>query len=353
MRAFFVGTPSISPADLVAHGSGWLRKAQNVEERKLDEAPYISKHDHLASKRSETQRLEQQNLRTDSINTMTITTQQVEASWKALTSWWTPQRSLFEDETADPEDRDEIKRVLKVFASDREANPAPSFVSGEHCTPKLVAEFVAGLAQRHNPKSLLDPACGYGLLLATAAAASEAPILRGIEINIDIANRASTIWGEALELTKGEALFCLEEHDGEYDMIVSDPPLSLRLSESQLRALEHKTAGRDFSSALILSCLKKLAPGGIAVFTVAPSFLLDRQKEAFLRHLHQAGFRISACLQVPSGTRHNTTISTYAVVFEAGEQGQIFIGQLKDDTEHLRHLINNLYRRKPKGDLIR
>lgn len=282
---------------------------------------------------------------------MTITTQQVKASWKALASWWTPQRSLFEDETADHEDRDEIKRVLKVFASDREANPVPSFVSGEHCTPKLVAEFVAGLAQRRKPKSLLDPACGYGLLLATAAAASEARILRGIEINIDIANRASTIWGEALELTKGEALFCLEEHDGEYDMIVSDPPLSLRLSESQLRALEHKTAGRDFSSALILSCLKKLAPGGIAVFTVAPSFLLNRQKEAFLRHLHQAGFRISACLQVPSGTRHNTTISTYAVVFEAGEQGQIFIGQLKDDTEHLRHLINNFYRRKSKGDV--
>jgi len=41
VRAFFAGTPSTSPADLAAHGSGWLRKAQNVEERKLDEASDI------------------------------------------------------------------------------------------------------------------------------------------------------------------------------------------------------------------------------------------------------------------------------------------------------------------------
>jgi hypothetical protein len=282
---------------------------------------------------------------------MAITTQQVEASWKALASWWTPQRSLFENEAEDPGERDEAERVLKVLASDRGKNLGPSLSCGEHCTPKLVAQFVAALAQRTKPNSLLDPACGYGLLLATAAAASEARILRGIEINVDIANRASTIWGEALELTTGEALACLTEHGEKYDMVVCDPPLGLRLSESQLRALGDRAAGRDFSSALILSSLRKMMPGGIGVFTVAPSFLLLKHKEAFLSKLGQAGFRVSACIQVPSGTRHNTTVSTYVVIVEAGEQGQVFIGQMKDDAEHLRHLINNLYRRKPKGDV--
>ena len=142
---------------------------------------------------------------------MAITTQQVEASWKALASWWTPQKSLFENEKVGPGDRDdEIDRVLKVFTSDRVEKLGPSLSYGENCTPKLVAEFMAGLAQRHKPKSLLDPACGYGLLLATAAAASEARILKGIEINADIAKRASKIWGETLELTNGDALSCLE-----------------------------------------------------------------------------------------------------------------------------------------------
>jgi hypothetical protein len=283
---------------------------------------------------------------------MAITTQQVEASWKALASWWTPQKSLFENEKVGPGDRDdEIDRVLTVFTSDRGEKLGPSLSYGENCTPKLVAEFMAGLAQRHKPKSLLDPACGYGLLLATAAAASEARILKGIEINADIVKRASKIWGETLELTNGDAISCLEEHDDKYDMVVSDPPLGLRLSESQLRALDNKKAGRDFSSALIHSCLNKLAPEGIGVFNVAPSFLLDGQKKSFLSSLNQAGYRVSACIQVPSGTRHNTMISTYVVVVEAGEQGQVFIGQMKDDTEHLRRLISNLYRRKPKGDV--
>lgn len=281
---------------------------------------------------------------------MTITTQQAESCWKALSSWWSPQRSLFEAESAKDGEGEEIKRILDVFTLDRGIHTGPGIEAGEHCTPKLVAGFVAGLARRHKPKSVLDPACGYGLLLATAAAASEARTIRGIEINTDIANRASMIWGESLELTNGEALSCLEEHADEYDMVVSDPPLGYRLSEIQMRTLKAIPADRDFSSALILSSIKKITKEGIGIFTVAPSFLLDKQKKNFLPRLHDEGYRVKACIQVPSGTRHNTTISTYLVFIEPGEQGQTLIGQLKDDPEHLRELTNNLYRKKPKGD---
>lgn len=282
---------------------------------------------------------------------MTITTSQVEAGWIALAILRTPQRSLFEEEPSCAEAGDEAERIVRVLSADRAASYGRLLATEVHCTPKLVADFVAGLAQRHRPKSLLDPACGHGHLLASAAAASEAPILRGVEISDHIANRASQTWGEAVEIISGDALFFLQKHREDYDMIVCDPPLNARLSDSQLSELEDRAVGRDFTSALILGCLKRLAPEGVAVFVVPPSFLLGKKNERFLQCLHHAGFRLSACIQAPSGTRYDTPISTYLLVIDKGGQDQIFVGQLKDDSEHLRFLLLNLHRRKPKGDV--
>ena len=103
-------------------------------------------------------------------------------------------------------------------------------------------------------------------------------------------------------------------------MIVSDPPLYELLREDQRQALSSKTKSRDFCTALILTCLDRLAPDGIGVFTVPPSFLFDRNKKEFMQNLQQRGFRLSACIQVPSGSRFNTTISTYLIIIQAGEQ---------------------------------
>jgi hypothetical protein len=282
---------------------------------------------------------------------MTITPIQVEAGWRALATLRSPQRSPFEEEPSCAAAGDEAERIVRVFSSNRAASYGRPLAAEVHCTPKLVADFVAGLAKRHRPKSLLDPACGHGHLLATVAAATESPILRGVEISDHIANIASQTWGEAVEIISGDALFFLQRHRENYDMIVCDPPLNATLSDSQLSELEDRAVGRDFTSALILSCLKRLTPNGFGVFVVSPSFLLGKKNERFLQCLHRAGFRISACIQAPSGTRHDTPISTYLLVIDSGEQAQIFVGQLKDDSEHLRFLLLNLHRRKPKGDV--
>jgi len=282
---------------------------------------------------------------------MTITTRHVDINWKALARWMNPQRSLFEDTDADPQKEEATEEALKLLTCSTGSRRESSFFPGEHCTPRLVANFVAGLAQRNKPKALLDPTCGYGFLLATTAIATEAEIARGIEISVDVASTASSIWGDAIQVAIGDAFSCLDDLRDEYDMILSDPPLNMHLSSQQQSALGDHAVGRDFASTLILASLKKLAPAGVAVFSVAPSFLLARQKEKFLYRLHQSGFRITACIQAPSGTRENTLISTYLVVIDKGEQGQVFIGQLKDEPEHLGNLLSNLYRRKPKGDV--
>jgi len=282
---------------------------------------------------------------------MTINKQLVEARWKALGTWQSPQRPLFEDKTLNSHEAQEIERVVTIFSSKDRQYSRAGISSGEHFTPKLIADFVAKFTQRHQPNSILDPTCGLGYLLATAASACNAEDIQGIEINTEVAGKASTIWSEDLNIITSEALHSLGETDKRYDMIVSDPPLNVRLRDEQIQALSSKIKTRDFSTALILTCLERLEPNGIGIFVVPPSFLLDRNKEQFLQNLQQCGFRISACIQVPSGTRFNTTISTYLIIIQAGEQEKTLIGQAKDDDDHLHQLVCNFYRNKPKGNI--
>ena len=48
---------------------------------------------------------------------MTINKQLVEARWKALGTWQSPQRPLFEDKTLNSHEAQEIERVVNIFSS--------------------------------------------------------------------------------------------------------------------------------------------------------------------------------------------------------------------------------------------
>ena len=56
------------------------------------------------------------------------------------------------------------------------------------------------VAKRIQPASVLDPVCGYGLLLAGAAEASGAETVHGVENNADVAGVASIVLGEQATL---------------------------------------------------------------------------------------------------------------------------------------------------------
>jgi hypothetical protein len=275
---------------------------------------------------------------------------QLEGSWNALTTRLAPNRGAPDENISNPEVEIAAKKVHEIFSNWRIDQAGFTGVLAEHWTPRVVADFIAGLSKRVKPKSILDPTCGYGFLLATVASVAEAEMLLGIEINHELADKASQIWGGAIEVVKSEALSYLERNESKYDMIVCDPPINLRLNPQWIEALQGKPPTNDFTLALILSSLKALSPNGTAIFTVSPSFLLESQREKFLACLYEIGFKITACIQAPSGTRHNTSIATYLLVIDRGDQGDVFIGQLKDDPTHLDHLLSNLHRKKAKGD---
>ena len=279
-----------------------------------------------------------------------ITAQQLEGCWQAMASQVTPRKLLFtEDEICEEVDI-ATQKTLEVFNRGNSSRGRSTQMFPEHCTPRIVANFIAGFAKRAKPKTLLDPTCGYGYLLATTGFAAEAKVLQGIEMNTEIADMANQIWQQTIDVINSEAISHLEKNKAKYDMIVCDPPINLRLSSDHLAALQKKPPTNDFTLALILSSLEALNTSGTAIFSVAPSFLFEKQREKFLNCIKEIGFKISACIQAPCGSRVNTSIATYMLVIDRGEQGDIFIGQLKDDATHLNQLLANLHRRKPKGD---
>ena len=279
-----------------------------------------------------------------------ITAQQLEGCWQAMASQVTPRKLLFTEDELSEEVEIATKRTLEVFNHGNSSRGRSTQMFPEYCTPRIVANFIAGFAKKAKPETLLDPTCGYGYLLATTGFAAEAKVLQGIEMNTETADMASQIWQEAIDVINSEALSHLKKNKAKYDMIVCDPPINLRLSSDHLASLQKKPPTNDFTFALILSTLEALNTSGTAIFSVAPSFLFEKQREKFLNCIKEIGFKISACIQAPCGSRVNTSIATYMLVIDRGEQGDIFIGQLKDDATHLNQLLANLHRRKPKGD---
>lgn len=290
------------------------------------------------------------------MNFSQATSGQIEEKWQALAYFLNSQGRAFSAATSKFELNEEIDRFHRIFnqeqASTGKGRSIQSFEVQEHSTPKLIAEFIAGVAKRRKPHSILDPTCGLGYLLAaTTASAETTQRPHGIEINHKSAEIASKIWEGGIEVFHAEALSWLSKNDEKYDMIISDPPFNLRINNISIATSKGKYEPKDFATALILSSLSHLKNDGTGIFVVPPSFLLMNRREKFLKSLEEAGFRLYGCVHCPSGTRKNTSIPTYIILIDRGEQGDVFIAQLKNESNHLNYLLANLYRKKPKGDI--
>jgi len=243
---------------------------------------------------------------------------------------------------------DELKTKLwDYFTKEIDLWPRP-FPVPEAYTPKPIVDFVSKISQRIKPSSILDPVCGYGLLLASAAEVTTATV-QGVEFvgkTFDVASivlgEQSTLYGDAFAAHKKGKL-------GQYDLIVADPPLGMKLSEDQALAINLKTSSFNFEEGLLLMVASRLNPSGVALVVVKPSFFFSSKSKQVQKFIQKEGCRISAAIHIPSGTFQNTAIASYLLMIEQGSQEEIFVGQLSPDPVHQDQLLKNLIRRKPKG----
>lgn len=184
-------------------------------------------------------------------------------------------------------------------------------------------------------KKVYDPTCGRGSLLKPYAG-------EGVElIGIDIEDKAVEDAGQVLDGFTGFCCNALHDAPAEkYDLIVSNPPFSVRWSGentdpmiSELCPPCYPTPSRaDYM--FILHCLSRLNDNGL-YYSILPVGVLYRvQREERLRcWLVDSGY-IRRVVRIPPFLFEDTQIETVAVFFEKGKKADfIYFNELGSDKE--------------------
>jgi len=218
--------------------------------------------------------------------------------------------------------------------------------SGSHLSSAGISGFIAQIAGTKNPKSVLDPTCGSGLLLKIVADHVGAAIVHGIEINEAIVPVSRRLLGEKARVFHGDALSGSLPILPSYDLIISEPPFKAPPSRP-LRLVEmEKEIRGDFSDILAAWTCTKLSKEGMAILILPSAFLWSKRSEAAKKAMADLGCAVTGCIQLPSGSLQGTTIDAYIVIIERGAQSDLFVAQYTTDQAHQRVLIENLVSRK-------
>lgn len=218
--------------------------------------------------------------------------------------------------------------------------------SGSHLSSAGLSSFIAELAATKDPKTLLDPTCGSGLLLKTVADRVDTPTVHGIEISEIIVPITERLLGKSASVFCGDALFSTLPLLEGYDLIISEPPLGLRMRQPlTLAGLEEELRG-DFSDLLICWMCTRLAEHGMGIIIVPSSFIWSRRSKQAREAIEGLGCAVTGCFQIPRGSLQGTAIEAYVVVIERGSQEDVFVGQYTKDASHQRILANNFAVRK-------
>ncbi|MEV4465139.1 N-6 DNA methylase [Micromonospora echinofusca] len=216
------------------------------------------------------------------------------------------------------------RRALASFAL-RAPHP------GEHTTAPVIADAVGSLTGKKLGGTVLDPFCGTGNFLWAAmdrARELDGPVeFVGQEINTQLAELAEQIARTAparARITTGDSY---NMKLPEADIIVTAPPFG-RLQQPW--TLLTGVPARDFEVAAIDLCLRKLRPGGRAVFLLPNNITFSQSLESYRRYL-ASEYRVGALIGLPAGALEGTIIRVVLLVIDRAEPGETFVAQLGED----------------------
>lgn len=215
----------------------------------------------------------------------------------------------------------------------------------EYYSPVAVADFVSQLAGWIDPDSILDPTCGLGFTLHRAITSGKPSYADGVDINAACCEISMALVGNSANIHHGDFFSCVERLRESYDLIIADPPLNCRLSDEQRRAGIPGDA-RELAEAIAFWACSRLTDRGMLAMVVSPAVV---RHDKFRKMILSTGARFRAFIHLPAGTSLATSIPTYMMLIEKGEQQQVFVAQLQSDPEAQRQLMSNLMNTETKG----
>lgn len=221
-----------------------------------------------------------------------------------------------------------------------------AFQHGMFMSPPDLADFIADLAATRKAETVLDPTCGSGLLLKMVADQVGAQTVHGVDVNETAIRVAARLLGTQATLIQGDTLAPNLALLREYDLVVADPPMGTRLHRPMTIGNMLTGFKGTFGDALACWACTKLSPKGMAILIMPPAFLFSSQSEVAKAAIQNAGFAVSACIHIPTGSFQGTGIQAELVVIERGEQGDVFTGQYTPDKKHQQVMLSNLLARR-------
>jgi hypothetical protein len=222
-----------------------------------------------------------------------------------------------------------------------------SRAGGEFLSTAEVASFMAKLGAIGGGGTILDPACGAGLLLSYAAEETEAAVIHGIELNLQVAGMARLLTPESSVVFQGDSLKGDHALAASYDLIVSEPPFGGRLDVPYLSSPVGETL-TQIGDALLSWSISKLSAHGRAVFLFAASCLNSRGDKLW-RDLASQGGHVRALIHVPSGQLKATDLESYVVVVDRCSREKVFTAQFGTDAAIQKQILVNYEVHKPGG----
>jgi type I restriction-modification system DNA methylase subunit len=246
-----------------------------------------------------------------------------------------------------------VDRLLDVTAE------ATGKSSGEHYTPRPLANLMASILDPEGDASMYDPAMGTGgLLLSLLTQARQSsnggrptPVLCGQDINPQIAALAkiNTYLHQAdADIGVGDTLRDPKHvHNGSittFDYVAANPPIRLRIDSDAQEKLRNdpydrflaKSIGRTADIAFVQHVAASLGDNGRGVVVVSPGLLQASGRErAGIRSLLEQGL-IEAVVSLPAGMLRYTNISVALLVLNRdmsanGDVMMVEVNSLGDD----------------------
>jgi type I restriction enzyme M protein len=222
--------------------------------------------------------------------------------------------------------------------------------AGEFLTPSPITEFVIKLLLPQPAERIIDPTCGTGgLLLAVlnywqeSSEKSTLPTenLIGVDINSQVAQIAElklmlTIAGNAniyvADSLDQSALDRFEIRRDTFDVVVSNPPIGIRVQEAQARQFQLGRFPARSEALFIEQSLALLKDGGRMAIIIPDGILFQASSEQVRRWVMKTA-RIDAIIQLPGRAGiPQSAINTSILVLTKGvaSRDSVFMARLTE-----------------------
>lgn len=188
-----------------------------------------------------------------------------------------------------------------------------------HGTPIPSAKYISEQLDISSDDRILDPAMGWGNILREIAQTNPEVDCQGIELNQRIAKTASslnTLTKSDISIKVADGIKTAWRDDSfhsEFDHVVLDPPIGLKLSEDELLEELSNWENSNIEDVFIDSSLNYLKEDGLLT-AIVPLGILSRNHSARLRDKLKKEYYIESIIEVENGSFYDSIRSDLAVI---------------------------------------